>query len=127
MGWGSNEGTYYGTDSGAFRVLEQLRVNGGIGVHADHQVIVTQGPADVTIMRGELMKPRIVVLIPAHNEQDYIAETIRGVQAQSRPADRIIVVPNNCRDDDATAAIAAGVGTEVIELHGITGRKAGPE
>ena len=57
------------------------------------------------------MKPRIVVLIPAHNEQDYIAETIRGVQAQSRPADRIIVVPNNCRDDDATAAIAAGVGT----------------
>ena len=71
------------------------------------------------------MEPRIVVLIPAHNEQDYIAETIRGVQAQSRPADRIIVVPNNCRDDDATAAVAAGLGAEVIELHGITGRKAG--
>ena len=73
----------------------------------------------------EIMKPRIVVLIPAHNEQDYIAETIRGVQAQSRPADRIIVVPNNCREDDATAAVAAGLGAEVIELHGITGRKAG--
>ena len=67
----------------------------------------------------------ILVLIPAHNQQDYIAETIRGVQAQSRPADRIIVVPNNCRDDYATAAVAAGLGAEVIELHGITGRKAG--
>src|SRR5579863_7961207 len=74
---------------------------------------------------GEIMKPRIAVLIPAHNEQGYIAETIRGIRAQSRPADRIIVVPNNCREDDATAAIAAGLGAEVIELHGITGRKAG--
>lgn len=70
--------TYYGTDSGAFRVLEQLPVNDG-----------------------------------------YIAETIKGVQAQSRPADRIVVVPNNCREDDATATVAAGLGTEVIELHGI--------
>src|SRR3984957_14950053 len=75
--------------------------------------------------QGEIMKPRIVVLIPAHNEQDYIADTIRGVQAQSRQANRIIVVPNNCREDDATAAVAAGLGVEVIELHGITGRKAG--
>ena len=100
------------------------RVNDGIGIHADHQITVAQGQADVTISGG-IMKPRIVVLIPAHNEQDYIAETIRGVQTQSRPADRIIVVPNNCRKDDATAAVAAGLGAEVIELHGITGRKAG--
>jgi len=49
---GSNEGTYYYADSGAFRVLEQLRVNGDVGVHADHQVIVTQGQADVTISGG---------------------------------------------------------------------------
>ena len=35
-------------------------------------------------------------------------------------------MPNNCRDDDETAAIAAKYdGVEVIELHGITGRKAG--
>jgi poly-beta-1,6-N-acetyl-D-glucosamine synthase len=69
---------------------------------------------------------RIAVLIPAHNEQDYIAATIEGVQAQTRQADRIIVVPNNCNDDDNTAKIAAGYyGVEVMELHGITGRKAG--
>ena len=49
---GSNEGTYCGTDSGAFRVLERLRVNDGIGIHADHQVIVAQGQADFTISGG---------------------------------------------------------------------------
>ncbi len=72
------------------------------------------------------MGTRIAVLIPAHNEQDYIADTIEGVQAQTRPADRIIVVPNNCDDDDDTAKIAGKYdGVEVMELHGITGRKAG--
>jgi cellulose synthase/poly-beta-1,6-N-acetylglucosamine synthase-like glycosyltransferase len=71
-------------------------------------------------------RARIVVLIPAHNEQDYIAATIEGVQAQTRPADRIVVVPNNCDADDNTARIAAGhFGVDVMELHGITGRKAG--
>ena len=71
-------------------------------------------------------KVRIAVLIPAHNEQDYIAATIEGVYAQTRQPDRIIVVPNNCDDDDNTAKVAAGYdGVEVMELHGITGRKAG--
>ena len=80
-------------------------------------------------VRGGFERPRtahIAVLVPAHNEQDYIGATIEGIQAQTRPADRIIVVPNNCRDDDETAPIAAKYnGVEVIELHGITGRKAG--
>jgi len=30
------------------------------------------------------MGTRIAVLIPAHNQQDYIAVTIEGVQAQTR-------------------------------------------
>src|SRR5271163_518776 len=72
------------------------------------------------------MSARIAVLIPAHNEQDYIAATIEGVLAQTRPADRVIVVANNCDDGDGTAEVAAGFdGVEVMELHGITGRKAG--
>ena len=71
-------------------------------------------------------KVRIAVLIPAHNEQDYIAATIEGVRAQTRRPDRIIVVPNNCDADDNTAKIAARYyDVEVMELHGITGRKAG--
>jgi poly-beta-1,6-N-acetyl-D-glucosamine synthase len=72
------------------------------------------------------MSARIAVLIPAHNEQDYIAATIEGVLAQTRPADRVIVVANNCDDGDGTAEVAAGYdGVEVMDLHGITGRKAG--
>jgi hypothetical protein len=48
----SNRGTYYGTDSGAFRAFEQLRVNDGTSIHADYQVIVAQEQADVTISGG---------------------------------------------------------------------------
>ena len=72
------------------------------------------------------MGARIAVLIPAHNEQDYISATIEGVLAQTRQADRIIVVANNCDDDDGTAKVAGKYdGVEVMDLHGITGRKAG--
>jgi poly-beta-1,6-N-acetyl-D-glucosamine synthase len=67
----------------------------------------------------------ITVLVPAHNEGRYIAPTIDGILAQSRPADRIIVVPNNCAADDKTAQVAGEFGVEVMELHGISGRKAG--
>ena len=92
--------------------------------------VTSSGPQrSPALVRGggfERRTAHIVVLVPAHNEQDYIGATIEGIQAQTRPADRIIVVPNNCRDDDETAAIAAKYdGVEVIELHGITGRKAG--
>src|SRR5580658_5249116 len=72
------------------------------------------------------MSARIAVLIPAHNEQDYISATIEGVLAQTRRADRVIVVANNCDDDDGTAKVAGKYdGVEVMDLYGIIGRKAG--
>lgn len=46
---GSDAGTYYGTNSGAFRALEQLRANDGIGNNADHQLIVAWGQADFSV------------------------------------------------------------------------------
>jgi hypothetical protein len=62
-------------------------------------------------------KVRIAVLIPAHNEQDYIAATIEGIHAQTRQPDRIIVVPNNCDYNDNTAKVAAGYdGVEVTAV-----------
>jgi len=51
------------------------------------------------------------VLIPAHNEGAGILPTIRDVQAQLGPNDRILVVADNCTDD--TAAIVQAVGAEV--------------
>ena len=52
------------------------------------------------------------VLIPAHNEGEGVVPTIRDVQAQLGPNDRILLVADNCTDD--TAAIAKATGVEVI-------------
>src|SRR5437879_3182666 len=54
---------------------------------------------------------RTTVLIPAHNEGAGILPTIRDIQAQLGPNDRILVVADNCTDD--TAAIVQGAGVEV--------------
>ncbi|OYY92502.1 MAG: glycosyl transferase [Hydrogenophilales bacterium 28-61-23] len=58
-------------------------------------------------------RPRLAVLIPAHNEAAVIAETLRPLLAQLVSSDRILVVADNCSDD--TAKIAADKGAEVVE------------
>lgn len=58
--------------------------------------------------------PRTAVLIPAHNEALGIGETLRHLHATD-PAITILVVADNCTDDTADAARAAGA--EVIERH----------
>src|SRR5882724_7003273 len=52
---------------------------------------------------------RTTILIPAHNEGVGIIPTIRDVQAQLGPNDRILVVADNCTDDTAAIVQAAGV------------------
>src|SRR5215470_10289149 len=52
---------------------------------------------------------RTTVLIPAHNEGAGILPTLRDVQAQSGPSDRILVIADNCTDDTAAIVQAAGV------------------
>jgi cellulose synthase/poly-beta-1,6-N-acetylglucosamine synthase-like glycosyltransferase len=56
---------------------------------------------------------RIAVLIPAHNEEASIAETVRGIKSQVQPDDGVIVVADNC--SDATAQRAREAGAEVLE------------
>ncbi|GGK89405.1 glycosyltransferase [Mangrovihabitans endophyticus] len=51
---------------------------------------------------------RIVAVVPACNEAATIAATIASLRAQTRPPDKIVVVANNCTDDTATVAAAAG-------------------
>lgn len=51
---------------------------------------------------------RAAVLIPAHNEATGIARTIESLRAEAREGDRIIVIADNCSDDTATVAAAAG-------------------
>ncbi|MBW4717197.1 glycosyltransferase [Saccharothrix obliqua] len=58
----------------------------------------------------------VSLVIPAHNEEASIAETIRSCRAQTYPIDRIFVVADNC--SDRTADIARGMGVVVIEGKG---------
>jgi len=53
------------------------------------------------------------VIIPAHDEEAGIGETLASIKAQSVPGTRIIVVADNCTD--ATAAVARAAGVEVLE------------
>ena len=55
---------------------------------------------------------RLAILIPAHNECSGIGPTVRQLLAHTRPTDRVIVVADNCTDQ--TAAIAAAAGASVI-------------
>ena len=57
----------------------------------------------------------VAVLVPAHDEAAGIAATIASVLAQLSGADRLLVVADNCSDD--TARIARAAGADVIERH----------
>ncbi|WP_405842060.1 glycosyltransferase [Streptomyces sp. NBC_01518] len=70
-----------------------------------------------------MLEPRLVVLIPAHNEADRIGAAIEGLWRQTRRPDLIVAVTDNCTDD--TAAVAASHGAEVFATHGNAHKKAG--
>ena len=55
---------------------------------------------------------RIAVLVPAHNESTALLPTLADIKSQLRTNDRLLVVADNCADD--TAAVAAAAGAEVV-------------
>lgn len=63
-----------------------------------------QAPRDVV--------PGVTVVIPVKDRADLLAETLRSLSAQTRPADEVIVVDDASRDD--SAAVAEGAGAIVI-------------
>nr|WP_298163858.1 glycosyltransferase family 2 protein [uncultured Pseudomonas sp.] len=58
-------------------------------------------------------RPRVAVLVPAHNESTVIVATLSALRQQLQVGDRLLVVADNCSDDTATLARTAGA--EVIE------------
>lgn len=56
---------------------------------------------------------RVVVLIPAHNEERSIAQTLASVLPQLADARDAVVVADNC--DDATAEVARSCGATAVE------------
>ncbi|NMG67402.1 glycosyltransferase [Azoarcus indigens] len=68
-------------------------------------------------------RPRIAVLVPAHDEALGITATVRNICEQLQAGDRLLVVADNCSDD--TAALATAAGAEVIVRHDTSRRGKG--
>jgi cellulose synthase/poly-beta-1,6-N-acetylglucosamine synthase-like glycosyltransferase len=68
-------------------------------------------------------RPRIAVLVPAHNEEAGLAATLASLMPQLHAGDRVLVVADNCADD--TAGVARRAGAEVRERSHATERGKG--
>jgi cellulose synthase/poly-beta-1,6-N-acetylglucosamine synthase-like glycosyltransferase len=53
-------------------------------------------------------RPRVAVLVPAHDEEHAIAATVSAIRSQLGNGDRIVVVADNCHDHTAIQAREAG-------------------
>ncbi|MHA7873219.1 MAG: glycosyltransferase family 2 protein, partial [Hyphococcus sp.] len=71
------------------------------------EVVGAIAPLRRTHRGGQAPGP-VAIVIPAHNEAASIGATLAAVLAQHREGDRVIVVADNCTDDTAARAAAAG-------------------
>ena len=62
---------------------------------------------------GISVRPRVAVLVPAHDEAAIIRATLASITPQLLAGDRLLVVADNCSDD--TARLAREGGAEVVE------------
>jgi len=68
-------------------------------------------------------RPPVAVIVPARNEESIIADTVRALLPQLGKADRLVVIADNCTDQ--TAAVAAAAGADVVVRHDPTQRGKG--
>ncbi|HUI65856.1 MAG TPA: glycosyltransferase [Bacteroidota bacterium] len=63
------------------------------------------------------LQRRFAVVVPAHNEEHGIGQTVKSILAVEYPADRFdaVVIADNCTDDTASRATEAGA--KVLERH----------
>lgn len=69
------------------------------------------------------LRPRIAVLIPAHNEESGIGATLEILLPQLTGSDRLMIIADNC--SDGTAAIARSYGATVLERQDLDRRGKG--
>jgi cellulose synthase/poly-beta-1,6-N-acetylglucosamine synthase-like glycosyltransferase len=70
-------------------------------------------------------RPTISVIVPAYNEAEHVAETVRSLRAQTVVPDEIIVI-DDC-STDGTADAARRAGAKVVTPPENTGSKAGAQ
>jgi cellulose synthase/poly-beta-1,6-N-acetylglucosamine synthase-like glycosyltransferase len=68
-------------------------------------------------------RPKVAVLMPAHDEAAGISQALQSLLPQLLPGDRLVVIADNCSDH--TASLAAAAGAEVIERRDPTKRGKG--
>src|SRR6476620_5831807 len=44
-------------------------------------------------------KPRVIALVPAHNEEDIIKDTITSLMDQTYPFSYVLIIADNCTDN----------------------------
>lgn len=71
-----------------------------------------------SLITSNRARGRVVVLIPAHNESASIRPTLEDIRAQLLEGDRLLVIADNCTDDTASIAMAAGA--EVVERNDLS-------
>ena len=85
---------------------------------------------DSSLPREKRRAPRIVALVPAHNEESDIGRTLDGLLSQTRPIDRIVVILDNCTDgtdgtDGTEAVVRRYKGVTVQKTFGNIDKKVG--
>jgi glycosyltransferase involved in cell wall biosynthesis len=77
---------------------------------------IIAGLATIQVLQEETLtdhvKASAAVIVPAHNEGSGILPTLADIKSQLAENDRLLVVADNCTDD--TAAVAVAAGAEVI-------------
>lgn len=67
-------------------------------------------------------RPRVAVLVPAHNEQLIIRDTLASILSQLMVGDRVVVIADNCADHTAEAARQEGAEVTVRTNHLLRGK-----
>jgi len=86
------------------------------------EIATLTGSALSKVPRG--LEPRVVALVPAHNEADTIELALTSLERQSRRPDLIIVIADNCTDATADVVGKRG-GAMVVASSGNEHKKAG--
>lgn len=60
---------------------------------------------------------KLLVIIPAHNEEDTIEDTINHILVQTRKPDRVVVSADNCTDDTAKVVRRIARKNPIVKLH----------
>ncbi len=74
-------------------------------------------PLPAQVSKDDWQDTKVVVLVPAHNEELVIRTTLNDLVPELKHQHRLVVIADNC--SDATAEIARAVGATVLERYNL--------